>query len=212
VSEPQPYFYALCTVYVLTGAACALAARSRAPLGDLVLLALLWPLYGPFLLTSGAPTARERDLARALRQVAGTPLGRLLPDRGSVQALERALREAALRVREIDAVLARPEMGEEATLAQLRALEEAFGSPETRAALALRLQSIRQLRELRERFARRLTEVDALLAQLLAQVEVLRLGAGEPARDDLVAPLLAQVEALAEMLEDGRRSAAVAAP
>jgi hypothetical protein len=211
VSDPQPFFYALVTVYLLTGAACALAARTRASLGDLALLALLWPLYGPFLLASGAPSARERDLARVLRQVAGTPLGRLLPDRGAVRALERALRAAAGRVREIDAVLARPEMNEETTMAQLHALEASFGSAETRAALALRLQSIRQLQGVRERFARRLAEVDALLAQLLAQAEVLRLGAGEPPGDDLVAPQLGQVEALAEMLEDGQR-AAVATP
>jgi hypothetical protein len=214
VSEAQTYFYALVTVYLLTGTACALVARARASLGDLALLALLWPLYGPFLLASGVGVAgaRERDLARVLRQVAGTPLGRLLPDRGSVRALERALRAAALRVREIDAVLARPEMSEEATLTQLHTLEASFGSAETRAALALRLQSIRQLQGMRERFARRLAEVDALLAQLLAQAEVLRLGAGEPPGDDLVAPLLGQVEALAEMLEDGQRAAAVAAP
>jgi hypothetical protein len=212
VSDSQPYFYALCTVYLLTGAACAVAARARASVGDLALLALLWPLYGPFLLASGASTGRERDLARALRQVAGTPLAPLLPDRGAVRALERSLHAASLRVREIDAVLARPEMNEEATQAQLRGLEESFGSAEARAALALRLQSIRQLKGMRERFARRLAEVDALLAQLLAQVEVLRLGAGEPPGEDLVAPLLAQVEALAEMLEDGRRAAAVAAP
>jgi hypothetical protein len=64
---------------------------------------------------------------------------------------------------------------------------------------------------MRERFARRLAEVDALLAQLLAQVEVLRLGAGDAA-EDLVAPLFAQVEALAEMLEDGRRAAALVRP
>jgi hypothetical protein len=103
-------------------------------------------------------------------------------------------------------------MSEEVTLTQLHTLEASFGSAETRAALALRLQSIRQLQGMRERFARRLAEVDALLAQLLAQAEVLRLGAGEPQGDDLVAPLLGQVEALAEMLEDGQRAAAVAAP
>jgi hypothetical protein len=214
VSSAQPYFHALVTFYALTGGACALAARTRAGAADLVLLALLWPLYGPFLLASGGapgPDARERDLARALRQVAGTPLARLLPDRAAVRALGRALRAAALRVREIDLVLARPEMGEGTTLAQLHALEESFGSAETRAALTLRLQSIRQLQAMRERFARRLAQVDALLGQLLAQVEVLRLGAGEGQGEDLVGPLLGQVEALAEMLEDGQR-AAVAAP
>ena len=204
----QPYFYALVTLYALVGAACALAARTRASTGDLVLLAVLWPLYGPFLLAAGPSAGRERDLARALRQVAGTPLARLLPDRATVRALGRALDAAAARVREIDQVLARPEMAEEAT-----ALALASAPPETRAALALRLQSIRQLQAMRDRFARRLAEVDALLAQLSAQVEVLRLGgASDALGEDLVAPLLGQVEALAEMLEDGERAAAVAAP
>jgi hypothetical protein len=222
VSGIQPYFYALFTVYALTGAACALAAaRHRASPADLVLLALLWPLYGPFLLAAGqAPhgidglgAARERDLERALRQVAGTPLARLLPDRSAVRALGQALRAAALRVREIDQLLARPEMSSEATRAQLQALEEASGSAEARAALSLRAQSIRQLEGMRERFGRRLAEVDALLAQLLTQVEVLRLGgASEAPGEELVGELLGRVEALGEMLEDGQRATAPAVP
>jgi hypothetical protein len=222
VVEVQAYFYALVTVYALTGAACAVAAaRSRPALSDLVLLALFWPLYGPFLLASGAAvstveglgSARERDLERALRRVAGTPLARLLPDRTAVRALGRALRAAAVRKQEIDRLLARPEMSGEATLAQLQALEQASGSAEARAALSLRAQSIRQLEGMRERFARRLEEVDALLAQLLTQVEVLRLGgASEAPGEELVSELLGRVEALGEMLEDGQRAAAGAAP
>ena len=202
--------------------ACAVAAaRSRAGLADLVLVVLFWPLYGPFLLASGggagAPAglggARERDLERALRRVAGTPLQRLLPDRAAVRALGRALRAAAERVREIDQLLARPEMSGEATRVQLEALEQASGSAEARATLALRAQSIRQLEGMRERFARRLGEVDALLAQLLTQVEVLRLGgASEAPGEELVGELLGRVEALGEMLEDGQRVPAPAAP
>jgi hypothetical protein len=178
-----PYFYALVTLYALVGAACALAARARASTGDLILLAVLWPLYGPFLLAAAPAAAggREEDLDRALRQVAGTPLARLLPDRATVRALGRALRAAAERVREIDEVLARPGMGE-----------------------------VRPLQLMRERLTRRLAEVDALLAQLSAQAEVLRLGGGDALGEDLIAPLVGQVEALAEMLEDGR--GALAAP
>lgn len=217
----QPYFYALLTVYALTGLACAVAAaRHRASLADLVLLVAFWPLYGPFRLAAGAGPPpdgldgnRERDLERALRRVAGTPLARLLPDRAAIRALGRALRAAALRVQEIDLLLARPEMSGEATLAQLQALEQASGSAEARAALSLRAQSIRQLEGMRERFARRLAEVDALLAQLLTQVEVLRLGgASEAPGEELVGELLGRVEALGEMLEDGQRAAAEATP
>jgi hypothetical protein len=212
MSDIQPYFYSLLTIYGLTGAACALAAaRARAGLADLVLLVLLWPLYGPFLLAAGSSPAgglgseRERDLERALRQVAGTPLYRLLPDRAAVRALGRALRAAALRVQEIDRLLARPDMSAEATQTQL----QASGSVEARATLTLRAQSIRQLEGMRERFARRLAEVDALLAQLLTQVQVLRLGgASEAPGEELVGELLGRVEALGEMLEDGCKAAA----
>ena len=222
MSDVQPYFYALVTVYLLTGAACALAAgRARAGLADILLLALLWPLYGPFVLAAGGSPSlpggpgrsSERDLERALRRVSGTPLARLLPDRAAVRALGRALRAAAVRVREIDALLARPGMGEGEAQAQLQALEQSSGSAEARAALVLRVQSIRQLEAMRDRFARRLSEVDALLAQLLTQVEVLRLGgAADAPGEELVGELLGRVEALGEMLEDGQRAAAVAAP
>jgi hypothetical protein len=204
-------FEALATFYLLTGGACAVAARRlRSSVGDAALLVFFWPLYGPFLLTGAAlePEAgwgRERQLERALRRVAGTPLARLLPDRAAVRGLGRALRAAATRLREIDAFLARPEMTRTAVAAQLEAMEAAAASPEARASLVLRLQSIRQLEAMRERFGRRMEEVDGLLAQLLTQVEVLRLGgATQPPGEELVGELLGRVEALGEMLEDER--------
>jgi hypothetical protein len=226
VTEAQPFVYALAVIYALTGAACAAAAtasgRMRARITDTLLLLLLWPLYGPFLLAGpsegawrapGLTRSRERDLWRASRQVAGTPLARLLPDRAAVRSLARALRAAASRVREIDDLLARPDMAGEAVEAALQRAEEAAGSIEARSALVLRLQSIRQLRSMRDRLARRLAEVDALLAQLLTQVEVLRLGGPADAPgEELVGELLTRVEALGEMLEDGRRAAAIATP
>jgi hypothetical protein len=223
MSSAQPFFFALVTLYALAGVACAflVGARQRLRLADLLLTVALWPLYGPFLLAAagrdpgeaGLPRARERDLERALRRVAGTPLARLLPDRAAVRALSRSLGAAAVRVREIDALLGRPEMARPTAEAELQKLEEASGSAEARAALVLRLQSIRQLEALRERFARRLAEVDALLSQLLTQVEVLRLGgAADAPGEELVGELVTRVEALGEMLEDGQRAAAIAGP
>lgn len=210
-----PFAYALAVLYLLAGVGCALnAVRTgrRAP-ADLALLVLLWPLYGPFLLgtgevgASGGLRSRERELERALRQVAGTPLARLLPDRAAVRALGRSLEDAAVRQREIEALLERPEMNRAAALAQLEQLERTAGSVETRAALMMRIQSIGQLEGMRDRFARRLSEVDALLSQLLTQVEVLRLGGAEAPGEELVGELVTRVEALGEMLEDGRRAA-----
>jgi hypothetical protein len=194
VSAAGPFLYALMVVYALTGAACAVAAAvaGRVPARfDLALMVVLWPLYGPFLLAQPAAPAglaqtRERDLARALRRVAGTPLARLLPDRAAVRALGRSVRAAALRVGEIDELLARPGM-----------------TPE----LAPQLQA------LRERFARRLAEVDALLARLLTQVEVLRLvGPAEAPGEELVGELVTRVAALGELLDEGRPARPSAPP
>jgi hypothetical protein len=211
-----PFFWALVAIYALAGAACLAAAlhRGRAGLADVLLLLAVWPLYAPFVLLAPPDhtSSREEALLRALRQVSGTPLARLLPDRAAVRALGRSLRAAARRLAEIEALLGRPEMAEEAALADLRGAEEPAGSIEARATLGLRVQNIRHLKHLRERFARRLCEVDALLAQLLTQVEVLRLGGPADAPGEaLVGELLSRVEALGEMLEDGRGGGAAAA-
>jgi hypothetical protein len=213
------FVYALAVLYLVIGAGCALGAASagRSAPGDLFMLVLLWPLYGPFLLGSGGAApgrasllrSRERELERALRQVSGTPLARLLPDRAALRALGRSLGEAAQRTREIEALLARPEMDRTVLLARLEELERTGGPVEPRAALMLRLQSIGQLEAMRDRFTHRLAEVDGLLSQLLTQVEVLRLGGvAEAPGQELVGELVTRVEALGEMLEDGRRAAA----
>jgi hypothetical protein len=205
-----PFFWALLTIYALAGGACVAAAARRGRAGaDALLLLVLWPLYAPFVLMAPLEEGgREDALLRALRRVSGTPLARLLPDRAAVRALGQSVRAAARRLAEIEGLLARPEMQEETALAELRAAEDPPGSLETRTTLVVRLQNIRHLEMLRERFSRRLREVDALLDQLLTQVEVLRLGGSDAPGETVVGELLARVEALGEMLEDGGGAAA----
>jgi hypothetical protein len=209
---------ALALVYLVAGLGCAVAvmvARRRAGMeaaADVVLLTLLWPLYGPLLLAEPrgpVPDDRERALLRALRRVQGTPLATLLPDRGAVRSLSRSLRQAGARLEEIDAVLRRPEMSEQAALDRLAALEQPPGATERRAAALLRVQGIRRLRATRERYARRLREIDELLDQLAAQAEVVRfLGVAEAPGGDLVRELVTRVEALGQMLDDGEDAVA----
>jgi hypothetical protein len=188
----EPFCEAL-ALYLLAGLACAVAVSASGrgqDRGDLVMLVLLWPLYGPFVLALGGSGHRlraERDLRRALRRMAGTPFARLLPDRTALRALSRSVRAAAARVREIDAVIA--------------TVQARSGNP-----------ALAQLQAARARFAGHLDEVDALLARLLTQVEVLRLGGvADVPGEELVGELVTRVEALGEMLEDGQRPAALGA-
>jgi hypothetical protein len=187
----EPFCEAL-ALYLLAGLACAVAVSASGrgqDRGDLAMLVLLWPLYGPFVLALGGGhrLRAERDLRRALRRLAGTPFARLLPDRTALRALSRSVRAAAARVREIDAVIA--------------TVEARSGNP-----------ALAQLQAARARFAGHLDEVDALLARLLTQVEVLRLGGvADGPGEELVGELVTRVEALGEMLEDGQRPAALGA-
>jgi hypothetical protein len=217
--SPLPYALALLMVYLLAGVGCAVAeppTRRRQGSGgaaDVALLLLLWPLYAPLVLTEPPPTDdRERSLLEALRRVAGTPLAPLLPDRQTVRALSRSLRQAGARLREIDAVLARADMSEEAALDRLAAVEEPPGATARRAVALLRVQGIRRLRATRERYAIRLREIDDLLDQVAAQAELVRfLGddaqAGGAPGEGLVRDLVARVEALDQMLDDGEETA-----
>lgn len=205
----------LLTLYLLVGGGCAAFVLVRAPAGtpratDAVLVAALWPLYGPFLVLGGDPLAGsargavrgEVEFLVALRRAAATPLGKLLPDEATARALARRLRVAGGKVEEIDRLLTRPEFSEAAALARSRELEEKGASARALATAGNRIQNIRRLKGLRDRFARELDEVQELLAQLATQAEVVRL-AGEPdaASRQLVRELVCRVEGLDEMFE-----------
>lgn len=201
----------LLTLYLLVGGGCAAFVLVRAPAGspraaDAVLVAALWPLYGPFLVLGSDPPSGalrgEVEFLVALRRAAATPLGKLLPDEATARALARRLRVAGGKVEEIDRLLTRPEFSESAALARSRELEAKGASARALATAGNRIQNIRRLKGLRDRFARELDEVQELLAQLATQAEVVRL-AGEPdaASRQLVRELVCRVEGLDEMFE-----------
>jgi hypothetical protein len=214
----------LATVYLLVGLGCAVTSlvhrRTPGSLGasdrasrpgraaDALLLAALWPLYGPFLLlrlkggdhaTSGA----EATFVVALRRARTTPLGALLPDEATVHGLAQRLRVAADKVAEIDALLARPAFSEPATLTRLEELRRRDATECALASAGIRLQNIRRLRAMRDRFARELDEVGELLEQLITQAELVRLaGAADASSAELVRELVSRVEGLDQMLDD----------
>ncbi len=175
---------------------------------DALLMAALWPVYGPFLLArwSGideAPGGSEVAFLAALRRAEGTPLAALLPDERTARLLARRLRVAAAKVAEIDALLRRPEFDEPEAVARLEELQGRGASDNARSTASIRIQNIRRLRSLRDRFSRELDEVGELLKQLTTQAEVVRL-AGTPDADtrDLVQEILSRVEGLDHMLDD----------
>jgi hypothetical protein len=199
----------LAVLYALVGAGCAVAvAARRARFADALLVFVLWPLYGPFLLLrEGAGGGADREVAFlvALRRAGQSPLGSLLPDEPTVRALGRRLRVAAGKVEEIDALLARPALSEEAALRRQQELRARNASETAQSTAAMRLQNIRRLRALRDRFARELDEVGELLDQLTTQVEVVRLaGAPDAGAEEVVRELLARIEGLDEVLDERR--------
>lgn len=200
-------------LYGLIGVGCGLVLLlRRAEVGgswtDAVLLTGFWPIYGPFLLarmqgTDEGPEGSEVAFLAALRRARGTPLAVLLPDQRNVTALARRLRVAAGKVQEIDAILARPEFQERSARQRQRELEARGASECALSTASIRIQNIRRLRALRDRFARELDEVEELLSQLRTQVEVVRLaGAADDETRDLVQELVSRVEGLDRMLDD----------
>jgi hypothetical protein len=203
----------LAVLYGLVGVGCALVVvlgrgERRGRFVDALLLVPLWPLYGPFVVArwQGGDellTGREAAFVSALRRARGTPLAELLPDQQAVQALARRLRVAAGKVVEIDQLLGQPEFSESDAVGRMRELEQRGASACAQSTAGMRIQNIRRLRRLRDRFARELDEVGELLQQLHTQAEVVRLaGAPDAGTRDLVAELVSRVEGLDHMLDD----------
>jgi hypothetical protein len=109
------------------------------------------------------------------------------------------LREAGARLRELDEVLARPDFDPAA--AERRAAElTARGATAAAATAELRVRTLGQLRALRERYRSELDEVGELIAQLVAQAELVRLQPAIAQRSgELVRELVARVEGLGDL-------------
>src|SRR5262245_27312867 len=165
----------LVLLYGLVGIGCALvviatsAASPATRAADALLLLLFWPLSGPFLLARGVDATdpssqRELSFLLVLRKAAGTPLPSLLPDENTARELARRLRVAAGKIEEIDLILKRPEFDERKAHARHQELRNRGASECALSTASIRIQNIRRLRALRDRFARELDEVGELIA------------------------------------------------
>ncbi|MFH0901162.1 MAG: hypothetical protein V2A73_11090 [Pseudomonadota bacterium] len=206
----------LAGLYLLIGSGCAavllLRQRTVRAFLDAALLLPFWPIIGPFLVLGATQPERHQaapvDLGflQAFERAARTPLGALLPGIDTIRKLADRLGVAAAKVAEIEGLLARPEFDEGEAVAHYRELEKRGASECALTSASLRIQNIRRLAALRDRFANELEDVRELLKQLQTQVEVVRFaGTADASTADLVQELLARVEGLDQVLDDDPR-------
>jgi hypothetical protein len=190
----------LAVAYAGIGAFIALVAiaKRKASSIDALLLLGIWPLYAPVLAAGGESDPRERALVDALRRATGTPAG--LPDEERARALVRRVRDGRARLAELDRVLARADLNAAAAMERVKALEEGGAHPGAIATAQRRVQTIRRMQALRERFAGEIEQVDEVIMQLTAQLELVRFaGTADESAADLAADLCSRVEALDEL-------------
>jgi hypothetical protein len=185
-------------VGVLVALAIA-AARGMPSALDAMLTVTMWPLWGPLALARDAKDPREQELLGALARAQASPLASVLPDAESARVLASRLREASIRLAELDEVLARPDF--DPAIAASRAKDLAARGANAAAATAeLRVVTLGQLRTLRERYRAELDEVHELIAQLVTQAELLRLQPDAAhSSSELVRELVARVEGLSDL-------------
>ncbi len=181
----------LLAMYGVFGLTCAITLLfvAKGRLADAALLVPFWPLYGPFLVLDALkPTAPK------------TGFEHLLPDRIALGRLHERMTLAQEKVGRIDRLLAQPEFSSSATADRHAALV-ASGDERAAASAAARLENIRRLERLRERFTMELVELEELLAQLEVQSEVVRLaGASSEETRLLVEQIESRVEGLDAIL------------
>lgn len=193
----------LAVAYAGVGAVLALVAivRWKATAVDALAVLAVWPLYAPVIAAgSDDDDPRAQALVDALRRAAGTPLAGALPDEAGARALVRRVRDGRARLAELDAVLARADLDEAAALARVAALERGGAHPGAIATAQRRVQTIRRMRALRDRFAGEIEQVDEVVTQLTAQLELVRFaGTADDTAAELAADLAARVESLDEL-------------
>ena len=189
--------------YLGAGALIALVlaiALRRLPALDALLVVCLWPLWAPLLVSSRrAQGDHERELLAALGRAQASPLAQVLPDAETARVLAAQLREASQRMDELDDVLKRPDF-DPAVVAQRVNELAARGATAAAATAKLRVRTLGQLRELRERYRSELDEVHELIAQLVTQAELVRLQPSiAHSSGELVRELVARVEGLGDL-------------
>lgn len=189
--------------YAGVGVVIAVAAivRRRSSVADVVFLITLWPLAAPLLLAGGTEQdpGDDSELSRALARASASPLASVLPDAETARVLSSRLREAAARIAELDAVLARADFDPRAAERRAHELADRGALAASQTAL-LRVKTLGQLRALRERYHTELDEVRELIAQLVTQAELVRLQPSiAHASGELVRELVSRVEGLGEL-------------
>jgi hypothetical protein len=166
---------------------------------DAVMTIAMWPLWAPLALVRDPRDHREQELLGALARAQSSPLASVLPDAESARVLASRLREASQRSLELDEVLARPDFDPIAVQKRAKDLL-ARGAVAAAATAELRVKTLGQLRTLRERYRSELEEVHELIAQLVAQAELVRLQpAAAQSSSDLVRELVSRVEGLGDL-------------
>jgi hypothetical protein len=207
----------LLVLYAVAGVASAgvvyraAPETGRAALWSAALAVPLWPLWLPVALgaqrakpaaDSAAPSdATQAALWEAHQAVAGTNLEPLLPRQAVLRMLDE-LRRANARRRELDAILAQPELDAGAAERRVVELEHAGTSSRGLAPARLHLENVRQLAELRRRDEQTLLELRELAATLKTQLILARYQGSSPVdAGDILSEVWARVEVLGTTLE-----------
>jgi hypothetical protein len=206
----------LALLYLVAGAACAVALYRRAPVKNRAALvnALtavpLWPLWAPIAWTARREAVdldlRSQDRVARIRRaldegveaVLGTPLERVL-HRESAKAIAGEVERLAARYQELLTLLGRDEFSLELAEHRLSSLNQAGASARMRGSARLHLENVRRLQQLAERDARVLEELQGLADALRTQLVLVRLsGSSAEGACDIVNELLARIEGLSE--------------
>lgn len=213
----------LCLLYVVFGCFFAIAIYRSTPdtsanrLGSAALAVPLWPLWAPIALTAkradkpiylrrenGPSSTLERvkaALAEAMSSIQGTPLATLLPP-DSASRIEAEVVRREKRLAELDALLVKEAFDVERLESRVQDLEKRGGSMRAVSTARLDLENVRRLSALRERDARALEELCALVEALRTQVTLARFS-GSAAADigGIVGEVWARVEGLGAAIE-----------
>lgn len=209
-------------VIIGLGAGVALAMWQRRQqetnLLDVLLLALCWPLFGPFVLMRAEPSHPNQDAADqdsaprswasgsgedaldALRRAGGAPLAALLPDMQTSKRLMTRMKMAHERAHEIERLLERDAYSERG--ARERQLElRQRGDEESAQMVEQRLQMIGRLKRMRADFTRELTQIEEIMTQLALQAEMVRLaGSVNDDTREMALELVTRLQGLEEVI------------
>ena len=213
----------LCLLYVVFGFCFAIAIYRSTPeangnrLGSAALAVPLWPLWAPIALTAkradkprfsqdglrstGTFERVKNALADAIASIEGTPLASLLPPE-SASRIEAEVVRREKRLAELDVLLGKEAFDVARLEARVRELETRGGSPRALSTARLDLDNVRRLSALRDRDARALEELCALVEALRTQVTLARFS-GSSAADigGIVGEVWARVEGLGAAIE-----------